>query len=158
MSSISCVVLTCFAGYLIFCHIKVSQVKNLSTPLQRACRDDQGGHIICHIWSTEEEVLDGDLSRSWEGRNPLKTWLITWMDQKVALEECRGHQKAWEQSGGPTLPGGVSWPHMSGPPAWLPYQVGPLSRGSLQPISMMHLDHSFMLVWSEGCGSSHRAI
>jgi hypothetical protein len=33
MSFTSCVVLTCFAGYLIFCHIKVSQVKNLSTPL-----------------------------------------------------------------------------------------------------------------------------
>jgi hypothetical protein len=55
----SCVVLTCFAGYLIFCHIKVSQVNNLSTPLWRACQDDQDGHIICHIWSTGEEVPDG---------------------------------------------------------------------------------------------------
>jgi hypothetical protein len=54
----SYVVLTCLAGYLIFCHIKVSQVKNLSTPLRRARRDDRDGHIICHIWSTGEEVLD----------------------------------------------------------------------------------------------------
>jgi hypothetical protein len=59
MSSMSYAVLTCFAGYLIFCHIKVSQVENLSTPLLGACRDDQDGHIICHIWSTKEEVLDG---------------------------------------------------------------------------------------------------
>jgi hypothetical protein len=59
MSSTSYVVLTCFVGYLIFCHIKVSQVKNLSTPLWRACRDNQDGYIICHIWSTGEEVLDG---------------------------------------------------------------------------------------------------
>jgi hypothetical protein len=56
MSSTSCVVLTCLAGYAVFHYIKVSQVKNLSTPLRRAHRD---GHIICHIWSTEEEVLDG---------------------------------------------------------------------------------------------------
>jgi hypothetical protein len=59
MSSMSCVVLTCFAGYVVFHHIKVSQVKNLSTPLRRARRDDQDGHITCHIWSTGEEVLDG---------------------------------------------------------------------------------------------------
>jgi hypothetical protein len=59
MSSTSCVVLTCFAGYAVFYYVKVSQVKNLSTPLRRACRDDQDRHIICHIWSTGEEVLDG---------------------------------------------------------------------------------------------------
>jgi hypothetical protein len=100
MSSTSCVVLTYFVGYLIFCHIKVSQVKNLSTLLQRACQDDQSGHIICHIWSTREEVLNGDLSRSWEGRNPLKTRLIMRTDRKVALEGCRRHQKSREQSGG----------------------------------------------------------
>jgi hypothetical protein len=54
MSSTSCV----FAGYAVFHYIKVSQVKNLSTPLRRACQDDRDGHIICHIWSTGEEVLD----------------------------------------------------------------------------------------------------
>jgi hypothetical protein len=59
MSSTSCVVLTCLVGYVVFHYIEVSQVKNLSTPLRRACQDDQGGHIICHIWSTGEEVLDG---------------------------------------------------------------------------------------------------
>jgi hypothetical protein len=58
MSFTSCVVLTCFAGYAVFYYIKVSQVKNLSTPLRRACRDDRDGHIICHIWSIGEEVLD----------------------------------------------------------------------------------------------------
>jgi hypothetical protein len=58
MSSTSCVVLTYHAGYLIFFHIKVSQVKNLSTPLRRACQDDRGRHIIGRIWSTREEVLD----------------------------------------------------------------------------------------------------
>jgi hypothetical protein len=46
MSSMNCVVLTCFAGYVVFHYIKVSQVKNLSTPLRRAYQD---GHIICHI-------------------------------------------------------------------------------------------------------------
>jgi hypothetical protein len=40
MSSMSCVVLTCLAGYSIFYHIKVSQVKNLSIPLRRALQDD----------------------------------------------------------------------------------------------------------------------
>jgi uncharacterized BrkB/YihY/UPF0761 family membrane protein len=59
MSSTSCVVLTCFTGYLIFCYIKVSQVKNLSKSLRRAYRDDQDRHIICHIWSIGDEVLDG---------------------------------------------------------------------------------------------------
>jgi hypothetical protein len=59
MSSTSYVVLTCFAGYAVFYYIKVSQVKNLSTPLRRARRDDRDGHIICHIWSTGEKVLDG---------------------------------------------------------------------------------------------------
>jgi hypothetical protein len=49
MSSTSCVVLTTFVGYAIFYYVKVSQVKNLSTPLRRACRDDRDGHIICHI-------------------------------------------------------------------------------------------------------------
>jgi hypothetical protein len=58
MSSTSYVVLTCFVGYAVFYYIKVSQVKNLITPLRRACRDDRDGHIICHIWSTGEEVLD----------------------------------------------------------------------------------------------------
>jgi hypothetical protein len=58
MSFTSCVVLTCFAGYVVFHYIKVSQVKNLSTPLQRACRDDRDRHIIFYIWSTGEEVLD----------------------------------------------------------------------------------------------------
>jgi hypothetical protein len=59
MSSTSYVVLTCFAGYVVFHYIKLSRVKNLSTPLERACRDDQDGHTICHIWRTREEVLDG---------------------------------------------------------------------------------------------------
>jgi hypothetical protein len=59
MSSTSCVVLTCLAGYSLFHHIKVPQVKNLSKPLQRACQDDRDGHIICYIWSTREKVLDG---------------------------------------------------------------------------------------------------
>jgi len=54
MSYMSCVVLACLIGYSIFQHIKVSQVKNLSTPLWRARQDDQDGHIICHIWSTRE--------------------------------------------------------------------------------------------------------
>jgi hypothetical protein len=58
MSSTSCVVLTCLTGYVVFYYIKVSQVKNLSTPLRRDCRDNRDGHIICHIWSTGEEVLD----------------------------------------------------------------------------------------------------
>jgi hypothetical protein len=64
----SCVVLTCFAGYEVFHYIKVSQVKNLSTPLQRARQDDRDGHIICHIWSTEEKVLDGYNSK--DSRRP----------------------------------------------------------------------------------------
>jgi hypothetical protein len=59
MSSMIYVVLTCLAGYAVFHYIKVSQVKNLSTPLRRARRDDRDGHIICHIWSAGEEVLDG---------------------------------------------------------------------------------------------------
>jgi hypothetical protein len=50
MSSTSCVVLTCFAGYAVFYYVKVSQVKNLSTPLRRACRDDQDRH-----WKTLED-------------------------------------------------------------------------------------------------------
>jgi hypothetical protein len=58
MSSTSYVVLTCFLGYVVFHYIKLSRVKNLSTPLQRACRDNRDRHIICHIWSTREEVLD----------------------------------------------------------------------------------------------------
>ena len=57
-SSMSCVVFTCLAGYSIFHQTKVSQVKNLSTPLWRAHQDDQDRHIICHIWSTGEKVLD----------------------------------------------------------------------------------------------------
>jgi hypothetical protein len=59
MSSTSCVVLTCFAGYLIFHYIKVSQVNNLSTQLRRAYRDNRNGHIIRYIWSSEEKVPDG---------------------------------------------------------------------------------------------------
>jgi len=59
MSSMSCVVLTCFVGYSIFHHIKVSQVKNLSTLLWRAHQDNQDGHIICYVWSTGEKVLNG---------------------------------------------------------------------------------------------------
>jgi hypothetical protein len=58
-SSMSCVVLTCFVGYAVFHYIKVSQVKNLSTSLRRARRDDRDGHIICYIWSTGEKGLDG---------------------------------------------------------------------------------------------------
>jgi hypothetical protein len=30
-----------------------------STPLRRARRDDQNGHIICSIWSFKEKVPDG---------------------------------------------------------------------------------------------------
>jgi hypothetical protein len=59
MSSTSCVVLTYFAGYVVFHHINVSQVKNWNTPLRRACQDDRDRRIICHIWSTKEKVLDG---------------------------------------------------------------------------------------------------
>jgi hypothetical protein len=55
MSSTSCVVLTSFARYVVFYYVKVSQVKNLSTPLRRAHRDDQDEHIICDIWSTGEK-------------------------------------------------------------------------------------------------------
>jgi len=57
MSSMSCIVLTCFAGYSIFHHIKLSRVNNLSTPKWRAHRD---GHIICYIRSTgDQKVFDG---------------------------------------------------------------------------------------------------
>jgi hypothetical protein len=55
----SYVLLPCLAGYLIFHHIKVSQVKNLITPLRRAHRDDRNGYIICSIWSSREKVPDG---------------------------------------------------------------------------------------------------
>jgi hypothetical protein len=62
----SCVVLPCFAGYAVFYYIKVSQVKNLSTPLQKAHRDDRDGYIIWHIWSIGEKVLDGMTQKTLE--------------------------------------------------------------------------------------------
>jgi heme-degrading monooxygenase HmoA len=69
MSSTSCVVLTYFVGYLIFYHIKVSQVMKQSTPLQRAHRDNQNRYIIRYIWSSREKVPDGydskDSRRVW---------------------------------------------------------------------------------------------
>jgi hypothetical protein len=34
-------------------------MKNLSTPLWRALKDDRDGHIICHIGNTGEKVLNG---------------------------------------------------------------------------------------------------
>jgi hypothetical protein len=50
-------VLTCFAGYSIFHHIKVSQVMKQSAPLRRARRDDRNRHSTCYIWSSEEKDI-----------------------------------------------------------------------------------------------------
>jgi hypothetical protein len=57
MSSTSVGVLTCFAGYSIFYHIKVSQVMKQSALLQRAPQDDRNGHSTCYIWSFGEKYI-----------------------------------------------------------------------------------------------------
>jgi hypothetical protein len=66
MSSTSFGALTCFAGYLIFHWIKVSQITNWSAPLWRARRDDQNGYIIYYIWSPESRDINSASKLSWE--------------------------------------------------------------------------------------------
>jgi len=43
-------------------------------------------------------------------------------------------------------PGGAGWPHMLGQPTCPACQMGPPPCDGLQPTSMTHLDHCFMLV------------
>jgi hypothetical protein len=76
------------------------------------------------------------------------------IDGKV-LEDTRRHENEVKAQ---RLTSESGWPHMSGRPAWAHLQVRPASRGGLQPTSTMHLNHCFKAVWSEGCGSPHRAI
>jgi hypothetical protein len=76
------------------------------------------------------------------------------IDGKV-VEDTRRHRN---EAGAQRLTGGADQPHMSDRVAWAHPQVRPTSCDSLQPTSMMHLNHCFKSVWSEGCGLPHRAI
>jgi hypothetical protein len=73
MSSVSCVVLTTFVGYAMFYYVKVSQVKNLSTPLRRAYRDDRDGHIICIFGAPE---MKSSMGTTWKALEDPRTIII----------------------------------------------------------------------------------
>jgi hypothetical protein len=86
----SCVVFTCFTGYLIFHHIKVSQVMKQRTPLRRAHQDNRNGYIIRYIWSFGEKVLDGydsEDSRRLQNHHQARV-LRTNIIISTALENC----------------------------------------------------------------------